>query len=194
MSVRHALPTLAAAAAVLALAACGTDAQSPDTSPTGTAASSAGESVVLEDGWVKSADSGMSAAFGELENTGDSDVTVVSVTSPASTAMELHETVENESGQMVMREKADGFTIPGGTSLSLEPGGNHLMLMDLVAPLRAGDEVAFTLTFSDGSTYEFTVPAKDYSGANETYEGGEHMDMGEHTETGEGEHMDMGDE
>lgn len=192
MSVRHTLSTLAAAAAVLALAACGTDAQSADTSPTATGASSAGESVVLEDGWVKSADSGMSAAFGELENTGDSDVTVVSVTSPASTAMELHETVENESGQMVMREKADGFTIAAGTSLSLEPGGNHLMLMDLVKPVRAGDEVAFTLTFSDGSTYEFTVPAKDYSGANETYEGGEHMDMGEHTETGE--HMDMGDE
>lgn len=192
MSVRHTLSTLAAAAAVLALAACGTDAQSADTSPTATGASSAGESVVLEDGWVKSADSGMSAAFGELENTGDSDVTVVSVTSPASTAMELHETVENESGQMVMREKADGFTIAAGTSLSLEPGGNHLMLMDLVKPVRAGDEVAFTLTFSDGSTYEFTVPAKDYSGANETYEGGEHMDMGEHADMGE--HMDMGDE
>ena len=192
MSVRHALPTLAAAAAVLALAACGTDAQSPGTTPTVTGASSAGESVVLEDGWVKSADSGMSAAFGELENTGDSDVTVVSVTSPVSTAMELHETVENESGQMVMREKADGFTVAAGTSLSLEPGGNHLMLMDLVKPLRAGDEVAFTLTFSDGSTYEFTVPAKDYSGANETYEGGEHMDMGDHADMGE--HTGMGDE
>ncbi|WP_432457126.1 copper chaperone PCu(A)C [Cellulomonas iranensis] len=192
MSVRDTLPTLAAAAVVLALAACGTDAQSPDPTPTATGASSAGESVVLEDGWVKSADSGMSAAFGELENTGDSDVTVVSVTSPASTAMELHETVENESGQMVMREKADGFTIAAGASLSLEPGGNHLMLMDLVKPVRAGDEVAFTLTFSDGSTYEFTVPAKDYSGANETYEGGEHMDMGEHADMGE--HMDMGDE
>ncbi|WP_163275003.1 copper chaperone PCu(A)C [Cellulomonas iranensis] len=192
MSVRHALPTLAAAAAVLVLAACGTDAQSPGTTPTATGASSAGESVVLEDGWVKSADSGMSAAFGELENTGDSDVTVVSVTSPVSTAMELHETVENESGQMVMREKADGFTVAAGTSLSLEPGGNHLMLMDLVKPLRAGDEVAFTLTFSDGSTYEFTVPAKDYSGANETYEGGEHMDMGDHADMGE--HTGMGDE
>ena len=44
------------------------------------------------------------------------------------------------------------------------------------APLAAGDEATFPLTFSDDSTYELTAPIKDYSGANETYEGGD-MDM-----------------
>lgn len=90
--------------------------------------------------------------------------------------LELHETVENEDGQMVMREIGGGFVIPADGSMTLEPGGNHIMLMDLTAPLAAGEEVTFTLTFSDESTYEFTAPVKDYSGANETYEGGE-MDM-----------------
>lgn len=163
------------AAALIALTGCSASAGSPE-EPAAPAAP-AGESVDMVNGWVKAADSGMSAAFGDLENTGASDVTVVSVDTKASSALELHETVENETGEMIMREKTDGFTIPAGESLSLEPGGNHIMLMDLTNPIQAGDEITFTLTFSDDSTSEFSVPAKDYAGANENYEGGEEMDM-----------------
>ncbi|MFJ4224618.1 copper chaperone PCu(A)C [Microbacterium sp. NPDC089695] len=138
----------------------------------------AGDVVTIDDAWVKSAEDGMSAAFGVLSNDGDDDVTVVTVTSEASSMLELHETVENESGEMVMREIDGGFVIPAGGTLALEPGANHIMLMDLAAPLRAGDEATFTLTFSDDSTYEFTAPVKDYSGANENYESGdEHEGM-----------------
>ena len=172
--------------AVVALAGCSSspdttepETSEPDASESETSAP-AGESVQVTDAWVKAADSGMSGAFGEIENTGDADVTIVSITSPASTVLELHETVENESGEMVMREKEGGFTIAAGGTLTLEPGGNHVMLMDLVDPVQAGDEVTFTLAFSDGSSLDFTAPAKDFAGANETYEGdaGE-MDMGD---------------
>jgi copper(I)-binding protein len=122
----------------------------------------------------------MSAAFGELTNAGSEDVTVVSATTEASSMLELHETVENETGEMVMREIEGGFSVPAGDTLTLVPGGNHIMLMDLVDPLEAGEEVTFTLTFSDDSTYEFTAPVKDYSGANENYVGGDaEMDMGD---------------
>ena len=129
--------------------------------------------MTIADGWVKAADSGMSAAFGGLTNTGPEDVTVVSATTEASSMLELHETVENETGEMVMREIDGGFVIPAGDTLSLEPGGNHIMLMDLTDPLEAGGEVTFTLTFADDSTFEFTAPVKDYSGANENYVGGD---------------------
>lgn len=129
---------------------------------------------------MKSADEGMSAAFGTLLNSGDDDVTVVSVTSEASDMIELHETVENEAGEMVMREKDGGFVIPAGGKLALEPGANHIMLMGLSGPLTAGSDVTFTLTFSDDSTYEFTAPVKDYSGANENYEGGEEHEGMDH--------------
>lgn len=157
------------AGATLALAGCGVTADAvPDD-----AAAPAGQNVTLTDGWVKAADSGMSAAFGELTNAGPEDVTVVSATTEASSMLELHETVENETGEMVMREIEGGFVVPAGDTLGLEPGGNHLMLMDLADPLEAGEEVTFTLTFSDDSTYEFTVPVKDYSGANENYVGSE---------------------
>lgn len=160
--------TVAAAAVALALAGCSAQ---PATEATTTAA----DTFSISDAWVKAADEGMSAGFGEASNSGDTDITIVSATSTASSMLELHETVENDSGEMIMRPKDGGFVIPAGGALSLEPGANHIMLMDLVEPLKAGTEVTFTLTFSDGSTVDFTAPVKDYSGANETYEGD--MDM-----------------
>ncbi|WP_141386773.1 copper chaperone PCu(A)C [Microbacterium maritypicum] len=171
------LPRLAAVIAVSLLALTGCK---PESSTSESASRPAGQTVTIEDAWVKSADEGMSAAFGTLLNSGDDDATVVSVTSEASDMIELHETVENEAGEMVMREKDGGFVIPAGGKLALEPGANHIMLMGLSGPLTAGSDVTFTLTFSDDSTYEFTAPVKDYSGANENYEGGEEHEGMDH--------------
>lgn len=189
MRARTVLPVLTVAAA-LALTGCGSttpdaaDTPAPTSAPTsGTAvATTQAEEVTIEDAWVKAADSGMSAAFGRITSTGEHDVTIVQVTSPASTVLEMHETVEDATGAMVMQPKQGGFTIAAGGSLTLEPGADHIMLMDLVAPIVAGDEIDLTLTFSDGSSTTVTAPAKDYAGANESYAGGEEhagMDMGD---------------
>lgn len=165
-------------AAVLALSGCA--ATDSTTAAVDTTPATAADSVTISDAWVKAAESGMSGAFGTLTNSGTEDVNVVSAATTASSMMELHETVENSSGEMMMRQKEGGFVIPAGGSLELAPGGNHIMLMNLVEPLMAGAEVSFTLTFSDGSSVEFTAPVKDYSGANENYESGESdMDMGD---------------
>ncbi|MBB2975936.1 hypothetical protein FHX49_001503 [Microbacterium endophyticum] len=174
------LGILLAAAAVALTGCASTTDSSPSDSPL-----PAGGTVTISDAWVKAADSGMSAAFGELTNAGTADATIVSISSDAATSLQLHETVENDSGDMVMQEKEGGFVIPAGGTLTLEPGGNHFMLMDLTEPLVAGDDVSFTVTFSDDSTYEFTAPVKDYSGANENYED-DGMDMGTDSD------MDMG--
>lgn len=139
-------------------------------SPAASAPAEAADAITVSDAWVKAADSGMSAAFGELANDSGSDVTVVSATSAASSTLELHETVEDDAGSPVMRESDGGFVVPADETYTLEPGGSHLMLMDLTAPLSPGDEVTMTLTFSDDSTLTFTAPVKEYSGANESYE------------------------
>lgn len=167
--------TLPRAAALLAVSLLALTGCAAGTAPAAEESAPAGDVVTIEDAWVKSAAEGMSAAFGTLVNSGDEDVTVVSVESDASSMLELHETVENEAGEMIMREIEGGFVIPAGGALALEPGASHIMLMDLTGPLQAGAEATFTLTFSDDSTYEFTAPVKDFSGANENYE-----DSGEH--------------
>ena len=160
--------------AALALTGCAAGTPSP------AGAQVAGEVVTISDAWVKAAETGMTAAFGELRNDGAEDLTVVSARTEASSMLELHETVENDAGQMVMREIEGGFAIPAGGALTLEPGGNHLMLMDLLTPLQAGEEVTFVLTFADGSTLEFSAVVKDYAGGNETYEHDDHEGHDDH--------------
>lgn len=138
----------------------------------------ADDAITITDAWVKSAPSGMSAAFGTLTNTTSEDLTVVAVSSPASSTLEMHETIDDGTGQMLMRQIKGGFTVAAGTAVLLEPGGNHIMLMNLTAPLVAGEEVTFTLELADASTIEFTAVVKDFAGANETYEHGD--DHGDH--------------
>lgn len=168
--------------AALGLTACG----SSQKDTTATQAST----VSVQDPWVKAADSGMTAAFGTLRNASDKKVTIVSATAEGvSDHVELHEMAADDDGQMVMREKKGGFVLPAGKSHTLEPGGDHIMLMDLPKPIKPGQDVRVTLTFSDKSTMAFTAPARSYSGAEENYGGDKGMDMGDHG----GKGMDMDD-
>ncbi|NCT90075.1 copper chaperone PCu(A)C [Cellulomonas sp. APG4] len=164
----HARTSLTAVVlATLALAGCTASGAAPDAgTPTPVPAARA---VTLEDGWVKATDSGMTGAFGRLANAGDADAAIAHVATPAAGRVELHETVEDDQGQMVMRQKEGGFTVPAGGGLDLEPGGDHLMLMELAGGIAPGDEVTLTITFADDSTLEVTVPAKEFAGADESY-------------------------
>ncbi|TDW29845.1 copper chaperone PCu(A)C [Cryobacterium psychrophilum] len=168
---------LAVGAVVLILALTGCAGAGSAAAPASTPAEAvAADALNVTDAWVKAADTGMSAAFGILENSGTTVVTVVSAESPAAGMLELHETVVNDAGDMVMQKKQTGFVVPAGGSLTLAPGGNHIMFMALTGPINAGDEITVTLTLSDGSASEFTAAAKDFSGANETYTGEMNMD------------------
>lgn len=156
------LAGLAAAAALgLLLAGCTGTAQAEKTR--------AADTLEVAKPWVKAAGSGMTGAFGEITNTGDAEVRIVGATSDASTELQLHETVDGSGGGMSMRQKEGGFVLPAGKTLELEPGGNHIMFMDLTEPLLAGQQVGITLKLSDGSTLRFDAPVKDFTGANESY-------------------------
>ncbi|WP_194822643.1 copper chaperone PCu(A)C [Micromonospora sp. S-DT3-3-22] len=161
---------LATAAALVAVGAggCASSDSSSTAQPSPSASASAATGVVtIRDPWVKAADKGMTAAFGTLVNDGDTDVTLTSVTTSVS-AMELHE-MAMKDGKMVMQQKQGGIVIKAKSTHALEPGGDHLMLMDLTKPVQAGDELTFTLTFADGKTQQFTAVAKPFTGAQETY-------------------------
>ncbi|MGW9630332.1 copper chaperone PCu(A)C [Agromyces sp. NPDC055520] len=159
----------AALAAVLALAGCA--GAPPAETPAASVEAEAATSVTVTDAWVKAGDDGMTALFGTLDNGGSATITLSGAETGAAEMAELHETVESD-GAMTMREKDGGFEIAAGGHLVLEPGANHVMLMGLTGPLRAGDEVTVTLAFSDGSTLDVVAPVKDYQGANEAYDDG----------------------
>ena len=172
---RRTVLTLAALLALpLPLTACGSDASSSaPAAGAATSAASAGSSghdhaLTFESSWVK-AGSGMTAAFGTITNPGDHAVTIVKGSSPAAGMVQLHTMQMQADGSMKMIEKKGGFVVPAKGSLTLDPGGDHIMLMDLPAALSNGQDVTFSMVADDGETFDWTVPVRSFAGAEETY-------------------------
>jgi len=140
-------------------------------STTGSGTATTAGALTVTDPWVKAIDTGMTGIFGTISNARDTDVRLTSGTSTAATKVELHEMAADASGTMVMRPKEGGFVIPAHGSLTLAPGGLHIMLMGLTAPVKPGDEVTVTLSADDGTTLTITAPARSFAGANESYSG-----------------------
>ena len=177
----------AAVALVATLAACGTTqpdstsaasgsttAASATTTP-GSASDTPAPSadrvgpLTITDGWAKATDEMMSAVFGTLVNNSDQALHLTGGSCDVASALEMHEFVKNDAGAMVMQRKPDGFTIAPGASLTLEPGGNHLMLLGLRAPLRNGDPLTVTVETNLGAV-PLTVMIRSFDGANESYD------------------------
>ena len=169
-----------AASLSLGLTSCGDEPETtPNTSDTEaeeSAETTQAQSLQISDPWMKAAESGMTAAFGDLKNLGEEDITLSEVTTDVSAMVELHETVSKD-GEMVMQRKEGGFTIAPGESHVLAPGGDHIMIMELSRPLEVGEEVPITLTMSDGSSLDITATVKNFTGAEEEYDEGEGRDM-----------------
>lgn len=99
------------------------------------------------------ADSG--AAYVNLMVHGEAD-RLVGVSTPAAKMAALHKTVEAD-GVMKM-EHVDGIDVPANGAIKMKPGGYHIMLMGLAAPLKEGDEIDLVLTFEKAG--EVKVKAK----------------------------------
>ncbi len=63
-------------------------------------------------------------------------------------------------GAMTM-QPIDSLELPAGETVTLEPGGYHIMLIDLVAPLETGQEIEVSLTFENAGERTITVPVQD---------------------------------
>jgi copper(I)-binding protein len=112
----------------------------------------AADQVTVQDPYVRLAppNAPATAAFMVIRNAGDKDVKVVKADNPVSKVTELH-THLNEGGVMKMRP-VPAIDVKAKGEAVLKPGGLHVMLIDLKAPMKEGDTVPLTLTFDDGST------------------------------------------
>jgi copper(I)-binding protein len=106
----------------------------------------------------------MTGAFMELTNNHDDEVTLTGGSCSCAKMVQVHEVVSG-----VMQQKDGGLTIAGKGTEALKPGGNHLMFMGLSHELKAGDEITFTLEFSDGHSVEVTAPVKVVNIGGEDY-------------------------
>lgn len=109
--------------------------------------SSDGGGVTVSDPWGRTSPSAVTNAafYMQLEGS-DTDDVLVGAESPACTAVELHETRMSD-GMMSMQELAGGIPVPAGQTVSLEPGGMHVMCLGLTSPLVEGELAEVQLRF-----------------------------------------------
>ncbi|QLQ11789.1 MAG: copper chaperone PCu(A)C [Nocardioidaceae bacterium] len=123
-----------------------------------------------------STDPTMTAAFMVLYNEGSTDIALTGATADVADMTELHEMVKVD-GKEMMQQVEEGITITAGRGKELAPGGYHVMMMGLNTDLAPGDEVTFTLTFSDGTEQTVHAPVKEFT-----------EEEGHYHEPGTGEH------
>ena len=92
---------------------------------------------------VSTATSGV--VYMTLTNHGAVADRLVAISTPAAGMAMLHES--KEDGGVASMKEMSGLEIPAGGSLEMKPGGLHIMLMELNAPLKKGDTLKLTLTF-----------------------------------------------
>ncbi|MGQ0676644.1 MAG: copper chaperone PCu(A)C [Rhodospirillales bacterium] len=94
------------------------------------------------------------AAYLSVENGGAAD-RLVAAASPAAEKAELHSMTMDDA---IMRmRRVDGIDIRAGAKTALEPGGLHVMLIGLKAPLKEGDSFPLTLVFARAGKIEVEV-------------------------------------
>ncbi|MDC9808835.1 MULTISPECIES: copper chaperone PCu(A)C [Rhizobium] len=127
------------------------------------AAAPAGETVKAGDleisgGFAKAMLPGqpVGGGFFTVKNNGQTDDRLVSVTSPASGEVQIHE-METKDNVMRMRQLKDGIAIAAGETVKLEPGNLHLMFQKVKTPFKQGDTVPVTLTFEKAGKVDMVL-------------------------------------
>jgi copper(I)-binding protein len=100
------------------------------------------------------------AAYFVIRNQGDAPDRLIGAHTDLSARTELHMHI-HENGIMRMREVEGGIVIGAGQTVTLAPGGLHVMLMGLSSPLQAQTSFPLTLTFEKAGNLTIEVMVSD---------------------------------
>jgi copper(I)-binding protein len=114
--------------------------------------------VTVTDPWVRGTVAGQKATGAFMQLKSPADAALVAAASPVAKIVEIHE-MKMEGGMMKM-SAIDKLALPAGKAVELKPGSYHVMLMDLVQPLKEGETVPLKLTFEDKAGKKQTVEVK----------------------------------
>jgi copper(I)-binding protein len=114
--------------------------------------------IELRDAWARASATQTSAAYLTIENRTGEDDTLLEVRSPVAERVEIHDMTMED---MVMRmRKLDDLPVAAGESVSLAPGGKHIMLIGLSGPLEEGASVPLTLVFEKAGEMAVEAPVR----------------------------------
>ena len=156
---------LAAVSAVFALGACSDDDTSSTTTTAAETTTTSAEAATVANAWARTSpmSAEMGAAYFDITSPIDDALTDVSVDMSVAMMVQIHETTMKDDGTMGMQE-VDEVALPAGETVSLKPGGYHVMLMNLKAPLETGSTVTLTLTLKSGATLTVDAEVREATG------------------------------
>ena len=155
-------------AAALACAASTSSAQAPG--------------VTVSGAWARATMPGQPVSGAYFDIVSAEGGALVGASSPAAGVVEVHQ-MQLDGGVMKMRAMPR-LPLPAGKTVSLKPGGYHVMLMDLKQPLREGDKVALTLKLEGkggkATTLDVQAEVRSPSGVPAASSGDMHEHMHHH--------------
>ena len=108
--------------------------------------------VKVEGAWARATVQGQKGTGAFMKITAPEGAKLVGASSPAAGVTEVHE-MKMEGDVMKMRA-IPALDLPAGKTVELKPGGYHVMLLDLKAPLAKDTVVPLTLVFQDAKGAE----------------------------------------
>jgi hypothetical protein len=119
-----------------------------------------GDDIVITDQWIRpGAEKMATALYFTLENNGSEADTLYAVETDIAKMVQIHETY-TDGDMMGMREIGE-IIIEPESSVKLEPGGMHIMVMRLKRDIKIGDEIDFIFYFRNADKISITAEAKN---------------------------------
>jgi periplasmic copper chaperone A len=109
--------------------------------------------------WARATPKGAAngAGYMTVTNNGTTAARLNCVSSDAAAKCQIHE-MSMDGGVMKMRPVAGGLEIKPGETVTLKPGGYHVMLVDIKQPLEPGKTIAATFKVDNGGTVQVDFP------------------------------------
>ena len=114
--------------------------------------------ITVSKPWARATPGGakVGAAYLQLSAAPNAPDKLVAAKSPVAGTVELH-THSQVDGVMKMR-RVDDVAIAAGKRVTLQPGGLHIMMMELKQPLKEGETIDLTLVFEKAGEVSVKVP------------------------------------
>jgi periplasmic copper chaperone A len=134
-----------------------------------------GSDVQVKDVWARATPGGAQTAAIYVTMASAAGDRLTGASTPAAQTAELH-IMTMDNGVMKMRQ-VDGIDLPAGQTVTLKPGGYHIMLTGLAQPLKEGQSFPLTLTFAKAGAQQVTVNVQKVGAMGPGGETGNGMNM-----------------
>jgi len=115
--------------------------------------------IEVHEPWMRPAAQGENGVYFVIHNHAPEPDELIGISADVAEALEIHESKMN--GDVMGMHQLVSLLVEAHTEIQFEPGGLHLMLVDLKKDLKVGDEIEITLHFQDFDDIKVLVPVRD---------------------------------